>query len=150
MVRVALCFGWIDSIPGKVDELRTKLYFSPRKPGSAWSQSNKVRVEELEDQGLMRPAGQAKVDEAKASGMWSKIDEAQNAIVPDDLKAAFETYPGSSANFEAFPRGVRKQILEWITQAKTAPTRQKRIAETAELAGNNIRANQWRENKKPS
>ena len=32
LVRAALCFGWVDSVPGKVDELRTKLYFSPRKP----------------------------------------------------------------------------------------------------------------------
>lgn len=31
IVKVALSFGWIDSIPGKVDEKRSKLYFSPRK-----------------------------------------------------------------------------------------------------------------------
>ena len=31
IVKVALSYGWIDSIPGKVDELRSKLYFSPRK-----------------------------------------------------------------------------------------------------------------------
>jgi uncharacterized protein YdeI (YjbR/CyaY-like superfamily) len=147
LVRAAMCFGWVDSVPGKVDEMRSKLYFSPRKPGSAWSQSNKIRVAELEGQGLMRPAGMAAVEAAKASGAWSKIDSAQNLEIPDDLAAALRAYSGSRENFEAFPQGVRKQILEWISLAKTAETRSRRIDETARLAGQNIRANQWRDKK---
>jgi len=39
---------------------------------------------------------------------------------------------------------ARRGILEWIVQAKTPPTRAKRIAETARLAQDNVRANQWR------
>ena len=97
----------------------------------------------------MRPAGLARVEEAKASGNWDKIDAAQNAEVPADLATAFDQHPGSAANFDAFPRGVRKQILEWITLAKTPETRLKRITETATLAAQNIRANQWRD-KKPA
>jgi hypothetical protein len=34
--------------------------------------------------------------------------------------------------------------LEWIAQAKTDATRQKRVLETATLAQKNVRANQWR------
>lgn len=147
LVRTALCFGWVDSISGKVDEFRSKLYFSPRKPTSAWSQSNKLRVDELIQAGLMRPAGIEKVDLAKTNGTWELIDSAQNAEVPVDLASAFEDQPNSRANFEAFPRGVRKQILEWITQAKTPETREKRILETASLAAQGIRANQWRDKK---
>ena len=147
MVRVALCWGWVDSVPGKIDDLQTKLYFSPRKPGSAWSKSNKQRVEELLADNQIQPAGLAKIAEAKASGAWSKIDEAQDALVPADLLEAFALYPGSHENFEAFPKGVRKQILEWITLAKTPATREKRIQETASLAAQNIRANQWRDKK---
>lgn len=150
MVRVALRWGWVDSIPGKVDELQTKLYFSPRKPGSAWSKSNKQRVDELLSAGLIQPPGLTKIAEAKASGAWSKIDEAQDAVVPADLLASFEAHPGSQENFDAFPRGVRKQILEWITLAKTPATREKRILETASLAAQNIRANQWRDKSRPS
>jgi uncharacterized protein YdeI (YjbR/CyaY-like superfamily) len=147
LVRAAMCFGWVDSVPGKVDELRSKLYFSPRKPGSAWSQSNKIRVAELEEQGLMRPAGTAAVEAAKASGAWSKIDSAQNLEIPEDLEAALRAYSRSRENFEAFPQGVRKQILEWISLAKTPETRSRRIDETARLAEQNIRANQWRDKK---
>ncbi len=146
-VRAALCFGWVDSVPGKVDDLRSKLYISPRKPKSAWSQANKQRIEDLIANGLIQPAGLKVVEVAKASGAWSLIDSAQNTEIPTDLADAFDNLPGSSKNFEAFPKGVRKQNLEWITQAKTDVTRQKRILETATLAQQNVRANQWRDKK---
>lgn len=144
IVRAVLRFGWVDSIPGKVDERKTKLYLSPRKPTSAWSQSNKTRVGELIAAGLMLPAGLAAIEVAKTNGAWSLIDSAQNVEIPDDLSREFDALPGSRENFDAFPLGVRKQILEWISQAKTLPTREKRIGETASLAAQNIRANQWR------
>jgi len=144
IVRAVLCFGWIDSVSGKVDDERSKLYISPRKSTSAWAKTNKQRVAELIESGEMQEAGLAKVREAKASGAWSRIDAAQNAELPDDLITEFKRYPGSRANFEAFPLGVRKQILEWIAQAKTEATRSKRVSETASLAAQNIRANQWR------
>lgn len=149
IVRAALCFGWVDSIPGKVDELRSKLYLSPRKPKSAWSQSNKQRIEDLMSTGLMQPAGIKAVELAKSTGTWTLIDGAQNAEIPQDLMDAFNDLEGSHENFAAFPRGVRKQILEWIALAKTDATRQKRILETATLAQRNIRANQWRDPKQP-
>jgi uncharacterized protein YdeI (YjbR/CyaY-like superfamily) len=59
---------------------------------------------------------------------------------PPDLEQAFS----SQANFEAFPRSVKRGILEWITLAKKPETRAKRIKEPAWLAAQNIRANQWR------
>jgi uncharacterized protein YdeI (YjbR/CyaY-like superfamily) len=145
IVRTALSFGWIDSVPGKVDDLRSKLYISPRKAKSAWSLANKERVEQLIATGRMQPKGLAVVEAAKASGAWSLIDLAQKVEIPDDLVKAFETLPKSRENFEAFPRGVRKQILEWISIAKTNETRQRRIQETANLAQQNLRANQWRD-----
>jgi uncharacterized protein YdeI (YjbR/CyaY-like superfamily) len=149
IVRAVLCFGWIDSVPGKVDEQRTKLYLSPRKKGSAWSNSNKVRIEELLTEDSLRPAGLAAVEEAKRSGTWNKIDSAHNQEVPEDLSAEFVKYPGSKENFDAFPPSTKRAILEWIIQAKAAETRFKRINETASLAAENIRANQWNGPKNP-
>jgi uncharacterized protein YdeI (YjbR/CyaY-like superfamily) len=46
--------------------------------------------------------------------------------------------------FEASPRSVKRGILERISDAKTSATREKRIVETATLAVENRRANQWR------
>ena len=144
IVKVALSYGWIDSIPGKVDELRSKLYFSPRKKGSGWSAPNKKRINELMDSGKMKPAGMKILEAAKLDGSWDKLDSTESLEIPSDLLAAFRKNVGSKKNFEAFPPGVKKQILQWISQAKTPPTREKRIQETATLAARNIRANQWR------
>ena len=142
--RCRPCFGWVDSRPGTVDALRTKLYVAPRKRGSGWAATNKARIARLQAEGLMAPAGQAALDAAKADGSWSLLDTSEAALVPDDLRAALGRYANAEANFEAFPRGVRKAILQWIDQAKTAATRAKRIDETARLADENRRANQWK------
>ncbi|MEM1125717.1 MAG: YdeI/OmpD-associated family protein [Bacteroidota bacterium] len=142
-VQEALCFGWIDSIRRRVDDERSRLYFAPRKAGSGWSRPNKQRVAQLLADGLMRPAGQAKIDAAQADGSWSALDDVENLVVPEDLAAAFARYPGSAAHWEAFPRSAKRGILEWIQTAKRAPTRAKRIEETARLAQENQRANQW-------
>ena len=143
IVREALCFGWVDSRPGTVDHERSRLYVCPRKTGSAWAATNKARVQELSAEGLMTPAGQAVIDRAVADGSWSRIDGSEAAVVPDDLVKAFAAHPGSAEQFAAFPLGVRKQILQWIELAKRPTTRAARIDETARLAGQGIRANQW-------
>ncbi len=49
------------------------LKFSPRKPRSPWSQSNKVRVIKLIEKNLMTPAGQQKIDRAKKNGSWELL-----------------------------------------------------------------------------
>jgi uncharacterized protein YdeI (YjbR/CyaY-like superfamily) len=69
-VEEALCFGWVDSKSRSVDDERTSLYFAPRKPKSAWSESNVARVEKLEAAGLMTAAGRHAVEQAKRLGMW--------------------------------------------------------------------------------
>jgi uncharacterized protein YdeI (YjbR/CyaY-like superfamily) len=69
-VEEALCFGWVDSKSRSVDEERTSLYFTPRKPKSAWSESNVARVEKLTKAGLMRKAGLRTIEEAKRAGTW--------------------------------------------------------------------------------
>jgi len=143
-VEQALCFGWVDSKGRSLDAERTMLWFAPRKRGSGWARTNKERVERLTVAGLMAPAGQAVIDAAKADGSWSLLDDVENLVVPDDLAAAFAAHPPAREHWDAFPRSVRRAILEWIVQAKRAETRAKRVAEAAEKAQVNERANQWR------
>jgi uncharacterized protein YdeI (YjbR/CyaY-like superfamily) len=69
-VEEGLCYGWVDSKSRSVDDERTSLFFTPRKPRSAWSDSNVARVERLQKAGLMRRAGLRAVEEAKAAGTW--------------------------------------------------------------------------------
>lgn len=143
-VEEALCFGWVDSKPNKLDDERSMLWFAPRKGRTGWSRPNKERVERLTAAGLMRPAGQARIDAAKADGSWELLDAVENLEIPPDLAAALDGYASARANFEAFPPSARRGILEWIVQAKTEATRAKRVAEAALLAEEGRRANQWR------
>jgi uncharacterized protein YdeI (YjbR/CyaY-like superfamily) len=143
-VEEALCFGWIDSKPNKLDDARSLLWFAPRKVGTGWSKLNKDRVERLMEQGLMMPAGLAKVEAAKQDGSWNALDAIEALEIPPDLETAFTRYRQAKQNFEAFPRSAKRGILEWIASAKKPETRAKRIEETAQLASQNVRANQWR------
>ena len=143
-VTEALAFGWVDSKGGKLDDERTMLWFTARKRGSGWARPNKRRIEALEAAGLMTDAGRRVVEAAKADGSWTLLDDVEDLVVPPDLAAAFDAVPGAREQWEAFPRSARRGILEWIVQAKTAPTRARRIAETADKAGRGERANQWR------
>jgi uncharacterized protein YdeI (YjbR/CyaY-like superfamily) len=144
MVEEALAFGWVDSKPDKLDAARTMLYFAPRKAGSGWSGPNKKRVERLLASGQMTAAGLAKVEAAKQDGSWSALDAVERLELPDDLITALEENGDARTNFEAFPRSVKRGILEWIASAKKPETRARRILETATLAARNERANQWR------
>ena len=144
-VEEALCFGWVDSKPNKLDEERSMLWFAPRKPGTGWSALNKQRVERLIAEERMAPAGLAKIEAARQDGSWNALDAVEALEIPADLLAALRANPAALAYFEAFPRSVKRSILEWILQSKKGETRAKRIDETVRLAGEHIRANQWRQ-----
>lgn len=143
-VEEALCFGWIDSKGNKLDDERSMLWFAPRKPRTGWSRPNKERVERLIAAGLMMPPGLAKIEAARQDGSWTALDAVEALEIPPDLAAALDGYSAARGNFEAFPRSAKRGILEWIANAKTEATRAKRIEETARLAEENKRANQWR------
>lgn len=144
MVEEALAFGWVDSKPRKLDDARTMLYFAPRKAGSGWSKPNKERVERLGATGKMTAAGLAKVEAAKKDGSWAALDGVERLELPGDLATALRETGDAQANFEAFPRSVKRGILEWILNAKKPETHAKRVSETATRAAKNERANQWR------
>ena len=140
-VEEALCFGWIDSRPNKLDEERYQQLFSPRKPNSPWSKLNKDRVERLTRDGLMTAAGLTKVEQAQQNGAWTIYDAIEELSIPPDLGAALSADAVANANFAAFSASSKKNILWWIASAKRPETRAKRIAETVRLAAQNQRAN---------
>lgn len=72
-VEVALCYGWIDSMARRYDDVSRIQRFTRRKPRSPWSESNVERVQRLVEAGRMREAGQREVEAAKADGRWPVI-----------------------------------------------------------------------------
>lgn len=143
IVEEALCFGWIDSLPRKLDDERTMLLLTPRKPSSKWSAKNKAHIEDLERRGLLHASGREAVARAKENGTWAALDAVSALVVPADLSEALRVHAGARAHWDAFPPSVRRAILEWIEGARRPETRTKRVEETARLAAKGERANQW-------
>ena len=141
-VEEALCVGWIDAVGRVIDDERSIQWFARRRPGSGWARSNKERIQRLTAAGLMRPAGLAAIEEAKRNGSWTLLDDVENLIVPDDLAASLDASPPARTNWDAFPPSARRMLLAWIVEAKRPETRAKRVAEIADKATRNERANQ--------
>jgi len=138
-VEEALCFGWIDSTAGRVDETRGKLYFAPRKATSGWAATNKARLERLIAEGRMAPAGLAAIERAKANGTWEILDSVERGESPTDLTTSLAARPPAAANWAAWPASVRKQALTAIAYARRPETRAQRIEKIVDHAARNVR-----------
>ena len=136
-VKVALCFGWIDSTVKSLGNGKRQQYFCPRNPKGVWSALNKKHVKELIDAGLMQKAGLNIIEIAKKNGMWTYMDDVENLIVPQDLQNAFDKNPRAFEHYSNFARGYRKSYLSWLKQAKREETRLKRINEIIRLCAAN-------------
>jgi len=55
--EVALCHGWVDNLGQRVDDERWALRFTPRKPGSNWSQLNRDMAKRLLESGRVLESG---------------------------------------------------------------------------------------------
>lgn len=133
IVEEALCFGWIDGLARALDEQRSMLLFSPRRPRSMWSRVNKRRVERLIAEGRMTPLGLAKIDEAKRSGSWDLLTASDNLAVPGDLARVFAKNGRATAAFHALSESMRRRLLGNLALAKGPETRARRIAHIVEL-----------------
>lgn len=144
-VDEAICFGWIDSKPNKRDDESYYQFFAKRNAKSNWSKANKAKVSKLMEKGLMAKAGLDAIEIAKQNGTWTALDEVEEMTIPEDLEAEFNNNKLAFDYFDKFPRSSKRNILEWILNAKRPETRQKRIKETVELAEKNIKANHYRQ-----
>lgn len=143
-VKVALCFGWIDSTVKSLGNGKRKQYFCPRSHNRVWSAVNKKRVVELIASGLMQDQGYKWIKIAKANGKWTELDAVENGIISKELQIAFNKNPRAYENYLNFARGYRKSYLYWLRSAKRDATQQKRIAENIKLCEFNIKSrNTW-------
>jgi uncharacterized protein YdeI (YjbR/CyaY-like superfamily) len=139
-VKVALCFGWIDSTVKSLGNGKRKQYFSPRNPKSTWSALNKKYIIELEANNLIHETGYNVIKLAKQSGKWSEMDDVENGIIPKDLQNAFDDNPEAFENYQNFSKGYQKSYLAWLHSAKRDTTRKKRISEIINLCQANMKS----------
>lgn len=64
-------------------------------------------------------------------------------VVPDYLTAELKKNKAARDTFESFPYSCKKEYVEWITEAKTDATRDKRLATTLEWLAEGKRRN-WK------
>lgn len=139
-VKVALCYGWIDSTVKSLGNGKRRQYFCPRNPKSTWSALNKKYISELEKEGLIHKSGWDSIETAKENGKWSEMDHVENLIVPNDLQEAFKANPQAFENYQNFAPSYRKSYLSWLHSAKREATREKRIQEIISLCKNNMKS----------
>jgi uncharacterized protein YdeI (YjbR/CyaY-like superfamily) len=58
-VETALCFGWIDGLVKSLDQEKYAQRFTPRRPGSHWTEANLQKARRLIAAGRMTAAGLA-------------------------------------------------------------------------------------------
>ena len=136
----ALCFGWIDGQIHAVDEEKFRQRWTPRRPGSVWSQANKDRVKRLVTEGRLCEAGLAAVTAARQTGKWqAAYTNRREDTVPPDLVKALRADPAAWRNFQGFARTYRNMYTGWVLGAKQEATRQRRIQAVVRRARENRR-----------
>lgn len=132
IVDYCLCFGWVDSVVGRVDDTKTKIRISPRNPKSKWSRVNKENIKRLVKDKKIQLSGLAVVSLAKKSGMWDALNDVENLIVPGDLKLILEKHK-MEEKWDALSRSNKRMYLETLLNSKKEETRQKNIKKIIEV-----------------
>ncbi|WP_034059499.1 YdeI/OmpD-associated family protein [Lacinutrix jangbogonensis] len=143
-VKVALCYGWIDSTVKSLGNGKRRQYFCKRNVKSVWSALNKRYIEELIANNLMQSSGLLIIEKGKENGSWTALDAAEKGIIPPKLQVAFNKNKNALENYNSFAPSYRKSYLFWLNQAKRETTKDKRIAEIIKLCDANIKTrNTW-------
>jgi uncharacterized protein YdeI (YjbR/CyaY-like superfamily) len=134
-VEEALCFGWVDSLIQKIDEDRYARKFTPRRPGSVWSETNKRRLARVIEQGRITPAGMAAVnfplDSLPPTGGAKPASPPLE--IPNWMETALRTSTTAWRNFSNLPPSHKKRYLAWLSSAKKEETRQKNLKKAIEM-----------------
>jgi uncharacterized protein YdeI (YjbR/CyaY-like superfamily) len=127
-VDEALCFGWIDGIRKKVDDISYKVRFTPRRPKSIWSAVNIGRVAALTGEGRMQPPGIAAFArrEEQTSRRYSFENRATAKLSAADERE-FRRDPLAMKFFKSQPPGYQRLAAWWVISARRTETRRARL-----------------------
>ena len=139
-VKVALCYGWIDSTVKSLGNGKRRQYFSQRNPKSVWSALNKRYIKALVANNLMHESGLKIIEIGKQNGSWTALDDAEKGIIPEALQIEFKKNKVAFKNYQNFAPSYRKSYLYWLNQAKRDATIKKRITKIIRLCANNIKS----------
>ncbi|MBA3263184.1 MAG: YdeI/OmpD-associated family protein [Thermoleophilaceae bacterium] len=140
-VEQALRFGWIDGVRRSLGDESYTIRFTPRRPKSNWSAVNVAKVEELEERGLMAPAG-VRAYEARTlerTGIYSH-ERRDAAVFPPHFEERLRANPAAWEWFEGRPQGYRSTATHWVVSAKRDETRLRRLQQLIDCSaeGRNV------------
>jgi uncharacterized protein YdeI (YjbR/CyaY-like superfamily) len=127
-VDAALCFGWIDGIKKRVDDVSYTHRFTPRRRGSIWSAINTRRAGALRRQGLMATAGLEAFARREEKKTAIYTYENRPAILAPAYERVWKANRKAWAFLNAQPAGYQKLAKGWVMSAKKDETRRRRLA----------------------
>jgi uncharacterized protein YdeI (YjbR/CyaY-like superfamily) len=127
-VDEALCVGWIDGILKRVDESTHVQRFTPRRKGSNWSAINVAKVAALTAEGRMRESGQTAFAARTDANTGVYAYERAEAAFSDDETARFRADEKAWADWQRRSPSYRRTVTHWVTNAKQAATRERRLS----------------------
>jgi uncharacterized protein YdeI (YjbR/CyaY-like superfamily) len=145
VVDEALCVGWIDGVRKRVDDDVSVQRLTPRRKGSTWSAINVAKVAQLTAEGRMRPAGLAAFEARTDGNTAIYAYEQPESSLSDAELALFQADEAAWADWEKRAPSYRRQATHWITSAKQATTRERRLATLIEdsRAGRLLKQYTW-------
>ena len=110
-VEEALCFGWIDSITRTIDEDHYAQRFTPRKPRSTYSQTNKERLRRLITQEKVLP---------EVLATLGNLLEAE-FLFPPDIEAALRANETAWHNFQKYSGAYQRIRVAYVETRRNKP-----------------------------
>jgi len=110
-VEEALCFGWIDSTVKSFDQNHSIQRFTPRIPGSKFSQANIERLKWLFDRKMINPSIEKNV----------KLLIGKEFVFPPDIIDAIKKNGTAWENYEKFSGAYKRLRIAYIEGARKRP-----------------------------
>lgn len=127
-VTEALRVGWIDGLRRSIDHESYMIRFTPRKPGSVWSQRNIDLVLRLTEEGRMSPQGLAAFAHKDVHPDSGYAASRGKAALTAQMMAQFRARAQAWAFYQAQPPGYQRNAANWVMSAKRQTTRERRLA----------------------
>jgi uncharacterized protein YdeI (YjbR/CyaY-like superfamily) len=134
----ALCYGWIDGRLKRIDDEKHMIRFSPRRKASGWSNHNIRRVRNLIAEGKMTPAGLTKIDNNTLNRTSFHNDKRRPRFrITPEMKNRLMIDENAWKNYCNLAPSAKEQYAYWLSSAKKAETKEKRLKKALALLKRN-------------
>jgi uncharacterized protein YdeI (YjbR/CyaY-like superfamily) len=110
-VEEALCFGWIDSIRKGIDDEKFAQRFTPRRPGSSYSQTNKERLVRLDAEGRLIQTVRRELDNNRP----------EDYEISEDIIAALKSNEAAWEHFDSTSPSYQRIRAAYVEAARDRP-----------------------------